>query len=79
MEIYNSININEICKKVCSGGTPKSTHTEYYGGNIPWLNTKEVNFNRIFKNATGLTPSQFRKENARSMGDQEDETEGKRR
>ena len=57
MEIYNRININEICKKVCSGGTPKSTHTEYYGGNIPWLNTKEVNFNRIYKTEKNITDS----------------------
>ena len=57
MEIYNRININEICKKVCSGGTPKSTHTEYYGGNIPWLNTKEVNFNRIYKTEKNITES----------------------
>ena len=57
MEIYNRININEICKKVCSGGTPKSIHTEYYGGNIPWLNTKEVNFNRIYKTEKNITDS----------------------
>lgn len=57
MEIYNRININEICKKVCSGGTPKSTHTEYYGGDIPWLNTKEVNFNRIYKTEKNITES----------------------
>lgn len=57
MEIYSRININEICKKVCSGGTPKSTHTEYYGGNIPWLNTKEVNFNRIYKTEKNITES----------------------
>ena len=57
MEIYNRININEICKKVCSGGTPKSTHTEYYGGNIPWLNTKEVDFNRIYKTEKNITES----------------------
>ena len=43
--------------KVCSGGTPKSTHTEYYGGDIPWLNTKEVNFNRIYKTEKNITES----------------------
>ena len=44
---YNRIDIQHICSNICSGGTPKSTITEYYGGNIPWLNTKEINFNRI--------------------------------
>ena len=40
--------IGEICTRICSGGTPKSNISEYYNnGSIPWLNTKEVSFNRI--------------------------------
>ena len=40
--------IGELCVRVCSGGTPKSGNADYYeGGVIPWLNTREVNFNRI--------------------------------
>ena len=48
MEEWKDYKIGDICSKVCSGGTPSSKHTEYYDGNIPWLNTKEINFNRIF-------------------------------
>ena len=48
MEDWKDYKIGDICSKVCSGGTPSSKHTEYYDGNIPWLNTKEINFNRIF-------------------------------
>lgn len=44
-EIYP---LGTLCKRVTSGGTPKSTMQEYYGGDIPWLNTKEINFNRIY-------------------------------
>ena len=44
-EIYP---LGTLCKRVTSGGTPKSTMPEYYGGDIPWLNTKEINFNRIY-------------------------------
>ena len=40
--------IGDICSKITSGGTPKSSNTSFYGGSIPWLNTKEVNFNRIY-------------------------------
>ena len=47
--------IGSICKKVCSGGTPKSTVKEYYGGGIPWLNTKEVHFNRIYSTESTIT------------------------
>ena len=40
--------IEDICTRICSGGTPKSSKAEYYeNGTIPWLNTKEINFNRI--------------------------------
>ena len=39
--------ISSICSRVCSGGTPKSTENSYYGGTIPWLNTKEIDFNVI--------------------------------
>jgi len=48
MEEWKDYKIGDICSKVCSGGTPSSKHTEYYDGNIPWLNIKEINFNRIF-------------------------------
>lgn len=45
---WKTIKLGEVCRKVCSGGTPKSTNHSYYvGGNIPWLNTKEVNFSYI--------------------------------
>ena len=55
MEQYNKIEIRHICSKICSGGTPKSTVMEYYGGNIPWLNTKEVNFSRIYETEKTIT------------------------
>lgn len=45
---WKKVKLGEVCRKVCSGGTPKSTNHSYYvGGNIPWLNTKEVNFSYI--------------------------------
>ena len=48
MQDWKKYRIGDICSKVCSGGTPSSKHTEYYDGDIPWLNTKEINFNRIY-------------------------------
>ena len=55
MEEYNRIDIQHICSNICSGGTPKSTIAEYYGGNIPWLNTKEINFCRIYGTEKTIT------------------------
>lgn len=48
-------NIGSLCNRVCSGGTPKSINNAYYNGNIPWLNTKEVNFNRIYDTEKNIT------------------------
>ena len=55
MKEYDRIQIQEVCSKICSGGTPKSTVDTYYGGGIPWLNTKEVNFNRIHSTEKTIT------------------------
>lgn len=55
MEEYNKIEIQHICSNICSGGTPKSTVMEYYGGNIPWLNTKEINFSCIYETEKTIT------------------------
>ena len=47
---------DDICEKIYSGGTPNRKHLEYYeGGNIPWLNTSEVIFNRIHKTEKHIT------------------------
>ena len=41
--------IGEICTKITSGGTPKSTTADFYHPKeIPWLKTGEVNYNRIY-------------------------------
>lgn len=48
--------IGDICKKVCSGGTPTSSNMSYYeGGTIPWLNTNEVNFCNIYDTNKKIT------------------------
>lgn len=48
--------IGDICKKVCSGGTPTSSNSPYYeGGTIPWLNTNEVNFCNIYDTNKKIT------------------------
>ena len=55
MEEWKVYKIGDICSNVCSGGTPTSTHSEYYDGDIPWLNTKEICFNRIHKTERNIT------------------------
>ena len=56
MSEWKEYRLGDLCYKVCSGGTPKSTCSSYYeGGTIPWLNTKEINYNRIFETESHIT------------------------
>ena len=55
MEEWKEYRLGDICSRVCSGGTPSSRHDEYYGGNIPWLNTKEVDFKPIYNTEKKIT------------------------
>lgn len=48
--------IADVCRKVYSGGTPSRKHQEYFEqGTIPWLNTGEIAFNRIYKTENFIT------------------------
>ena len=54
---WKEVILGDVCTRVCSGGTPKSTNLSYYGGEIPWLNTKEIDFNRIYSTEKTITDS----------------------
>ena len=54
---WKEVRLGDVCTRVCSGGTPKSTNLSYYGGEIPWLNTKEIDFNRIYSTEKAITDS----------------------
>lgn len=65
MEQWKEYKIGDICRKVCSGGTPSSKRSEYYDGDIPWLNTKEINFNRIYKTEKCITEEGLKNSSAK--------------
>jgi type I restriction enzyme, S subunit len=44
---WKSVKVGTLCARVTSGGTPSTKHEEYYGGQIPWLRTQEVDFKPI--------------------------------
>ena len=52
--------ISDVCSSVYSGGTPNKKHDEYYvGGSIPWLNTAEIKFNRIYSTEKYITDAGY--------------------
>ena len=47
-------NLGDIAT-ISSGGTPSRSQSEYWGGDIPWVTTAEVNFGTITKTAQTIT------------------------
>lgn len=65
MENVEIVKIEEICSFICSGGTPKSTNPDFYNGEIPWLNTNEVNFNKIYSTNRCISENGLHKSSAK--------------
>ena len=55
MSEWKKYRLREFAERITSGGTPSTRKTEYFGGNIPWLRTQEVNFNRIYETEIKIT------------------------
>lgn len=53
-EEWEEKNIEQIAK-VSAGGTPESTNPEYWHGNIPWMNSGELNNKRIYSTSNFIT------------------------
>lgn len=53
---YENKRIEEMCIKVTSGGTPKSTEDTFYTPKeVPWLKTGEVNYCRVYDTETYIS------------------------
>lgn len=53
---HKIVKVDDICTKIVSGGTPKSTMESFYNPKeIPWLKTGEVNYSRIYDTATYIS------------------------
>ena len=66
MTKWRRVKIGDLCKRITSGGTPKSTNSSYYdNGTIPWLNSKEVNFSRIYSTEKYITEAGLKESSAK--------------
>ena len=52
---WEEVSLEDICLKIQSGGTPSTKQHSYYGGNINWYSTKELNDNFLFKSIQQIT------------------------
>lgn len=44
---------------IISGGTPKTSVSDYWGGNIPWISIKDFNFGNVYINQTEKSITQM--------------------
>ncbi len=56
---YPKLYISDICKTICSGGTPNTQRQDFYCGTIPWLRTQEVDFKDITDTAIKISEEAF--------------------
>ena len=56
--------LEDVSLKISSGGTPKTGVAEYYGGDIPWLRTQEVNFGEIWDTGIKITEAGLKSSSA---------------
>jgi len=61
---WRKATIKEIAK-VSTGGTPDSNNSEYWNGNIPWMNSGELNNKRIYSVANFITSKGLRESSAK--------------
>ena len=49
------VTIESVCTKVSSGGTPNTSRRNFYGGDIPWLRTQEIDWVNITDTGVKIT------------------------
>ena len=57
--------LGELCKKVCSGGTPSRGNGDYFKGSIPWLRTQEVDWTDIYDTEIKITEEAVKNSSAK--------------
>lgn len=65
MSKWKTYKIKDITKKIISGGTPPTDKKEYYDGEIPWLNSKEIRFNFITDTEKKITEAGLKNSSAK--------------
>lgn len=47
--------LEDLCEIISSGGTPSTKQSVYYGGDVNWYSTKELNDNFLFESLSKIT------------------------
>jgi type I restriction enzyme S subunit len=52
---WKRIPLGELCERIYSGGTPRTTVKEYFNGDIPWVTSKDMKFDVISDSQIRIT------------------------
>lgn len=52
---WEEVKLEDLCEIISSGGTPSTKKSEYYGGDVNWYSTKELNDNFLFESVSKIT------------------------
>lgn len=63
---WRVVSVGELTN-IRSGGTPDRSNTDYWGGNIPWIKTGQIDFNRITEAEEFITPAGLENSAARMV------------
>lgn len=55
IEEWIDTTINDVTQDVITGGTPSTSHPEYWGGTIPWLASTEIHQKMLDRETTHIT------------------------
>jgi type I restriction enzyme S subunit len=61
---WRRVKLGDIAR-IAAGGTPDRKRPEYWGGDIPWITTGEIDFNLITEAEEHITASGLRNSSAR--------------
>lgn len=62
---FVNVRLEDISKLITSGGTPNTAKSEYYGGDIAWLRTQEVDFCEIYNTSIKITEEGLKNSSAK--------------
>ena len=55
MAEWKTYTLNDVCKRIYSGGTPSTSHPEYWDGDIQWLSSGETSQRFIYNTERKIT------------------------
>lgn len=56
--------MEEVCTRISSGGTPDRSRVDFFTGEIPWLRTQEVDFKEVFDTEIKITEAALKASSA---------------